>query len=122
MAGEFRFIFRAKDYQASVGFYRDGLELPIVSSWDRGPAEKGTLFQAGSGIIEVLAPAPGAECVSLQGGELYYEVENVDEWYRRAQDRGLPIRTGPVDKPWGHRTFSLTDPDGTKVVLFSRIG
>jgi catechol 2,3-dioxygenase-like lactoylglutathione lyase family enzyme len=56
-AGEIRFIFRAKDYDASVTFYRDGLELPIVGSWDRGPDERGTLFQAASGIIEVLALA-----------------------------------------------------------------
>jgi catechol 2,3-dioxygenase-like lactoylglutathione lyase family enzyme len=122
MTGEFRFIFRARDYEASLAFYRDGLELPIVSSWDRGPAEKGTLFQAGSGIIEVLALAPGAEYVPLQGGELAYEVKDVDEWYRRIQDKGLPIRGELADKPWGHRTFSLTDPDGMKVILFTIIG
>jgi catechol 2,3-dioxygenase-like lactoylglutathione lyase family enzyme len=121
MTGEFRFIFRAKDYGASVAFYRDGLELPIVDSWDRGPAEKGTLFQAGSGIIEVLALAPGAEYVPLQAGELAYQVEDVDEWYRRIREKGLPIRGELADKPWGHRTFSLTDPDGLKVILFSII-
>jgi catechol 2,3-dioxygenase-like lactoylglutathione lyase family enzyme len=121
MAGEFRFIFRAKDYEASVAFYRDGLELPIVDSWDRGPAEKGTLFQAGSGIIEVLALAPGAEYAPLQAGELAYQVEDVDEWYRRIREKGLPIRGELADKPWGHRTFSLTDPDGMKVILFSII-
>lgn len=122
MTGEFRFIFRARDYETSLAFYRDGLELPIVSSWDRGPAEKGTLFQAGSGIIEVLALAPGAEYVPLQGGELAYEVEDVDEWHRRTHDKGLPIRGELADKPWGHRTFSLTDPDGMKVILFTIIG
>jgi catechol 2,3-dioxygenase-like lactoylglutathione lyase family enzyme len=122
VTGEFRFIFRAKDYEAALAFYRDGLELPIVSSWDRGPAEKGTLFQAGSGIIEVLALAPGAEYVPLQGGELACEVQDVDEWYQRIRDKGLPIRGELADKPWGHRTFSLTDPDGMKVILFTVIG
>jgi len=122
MTDEFRFIFRARDYEAAVTFYRDGLELPIVSSWDRGPAERGTLFQAASGIIEVLARAPGMECLSLQGGELAYEVDDVDEWYRRVRGKGLSIRGELADKPWGHRAFSVTDPDGIKVILYSIIG
>ena len=122
MTGEFRFIFRAQDYEAAVAFYRDGLELPVVGSWDRGPAERGTLFQAASGIIEALARAPGRECVSLQGGELAYEVDDVDERYRRVQEKGLPIRGELADKPWGHRAFSVTDPDGIKVILYSIIG
>lgn len=121
MTGEFRYIFRAKDYQTSVAFYRDGLELPIVSSWDRGPAEKGTLFQAASGIIEVLALAPGAEYAPVHGGELCYEVDDVDAWYERVQENGLTIRKGLADRPWGHRTFSVTDPDGIKVILFTKI-
>jgi len=122
MATEFRFIFRAKDYEASVIFYRDGLELPIVHSWDQGPAQRGTVFQAASGIIEVLARAPGRECVSLQGGELAYEVDDVDEAYRRIQEKGLSIQGELADKPWGHRSFSVTDPDGIKVILYSIIG
>ena len=122
MTGEFRFIFRAKDYETSVTFYRDELELPIVASWDRGPAQRGTLFQAASGIIEVLALAPGEEYTPLQGGELAYEVDDVDEQYQRVQEKGLPIRGELADKPWGHRTFSVTDPDGIKVIVYSIIG
>ena len=122
MTGEFRFIFRAQNYEAAVTFYRDGLELPVVGSWDQGPAERGTLFQVASGIIEVLALVPGRECVSLQGGELAYEVDDVDERYRRVQEKGLPIRGELADKPWGHRSFSVTDPDGIKVILYSVIG
>ncbi len=122
MAAEFRIIFRAKDYEASVTFYRDGLELPVIGSWDRGPAERGTLFQVASGIIEVLALPPGEEHTPLQGVELAYEVDGVDEWYRRVQEKGLPIRGELTDKPWGHRAFSVTDPDGIKVILYSIIG
>ena len=121
MTGEFRFIFRAQDYESAVAFYRDGLELPVVGSWDQGSAQRGTMFQAASGIIEVLARAPERECVSLQGGELAYEVDDVDKAYRRVQEKGLPIQGELADKPWGHRSFSVTDPDGIKVILYSII-
>jgi catechol 2,3-dioxygenase-like lactoylglutathione lyase family enzyme len=70
MTGEFRFIFRAHDYEAAVTFYRDGLELPIIDSWDRGLAQRGTLFQAAPGIIKVLALPPGKEYAPLRGIEL----------------------------------------------------
>lgn len=119
MAGEFRFIFRTKEYAASVDFYHDGLELPVVHSWERGPAQRGTVLQAASGLIEVLALAPGQERVSLQGAELAYEVDDVDEWYRRVREKGLPIKGELADKPWGHRSFSVTDPDGIKVILYT---
>ena len=122
MPHEFRFIFRAKDYEASLAFYRDGLGLPVVDSWDRGPAERGTLFQAASGIVEVLALAPGEEYTPPRGMELAYEVNNVDDWYRRVQEKELLIRGKLANKPWGHRSFSLTDPDGIKVILYSIIG
>jgi len=122
MPHEFRFIFRAKDYEASLAFYRGGLGLPVVGSWDRGPAERGMLFQAASGIIEVLALAPGREYTPPHGMEVAYEVDDVDEWYRRVQEKGLPIRGELADKPWDHRAFSLTDPDGIKVILYSIIG
>ncbi len=53
--GQFRCAFFARDYEAAVVFYRDGLELPIVQQWDRGPDDQGTLFGAAAGIVEILA-------------------------------------------------------------------
>jgi uncharacterized glyoxalase superfamily protein PhnB len=79
------------------------------------------LFQAASGVIEVLALHPGETYVPPQGLELSYEVEDVDGWYERVQEKGLPINKGLADKPWGHRTFSVTDPDSIKVILYSVI-
>ena len=69
--GEFRLVFYTRDYEATVAFYRDGLELPIVGGWDRGPEDRGTLFQAAAGIIETLQ-APGfSEMVHRAGTDLY---------------------------------------------------
>jgi catechol 2,3-dioxygenase-like lactoylglutathione lyase family enzyme len=53
--GEFRFVFYARDYENTVGFYRDGLGLPIVGGWDRGIGDRGTLFSAAGGIIEAIS-------------------------------------------------------------------
>jgi catechol 2,3-dioxygenase-like lactoylglutathione lyase family enzyme len=121
MAAEFRLIFRPQDYESSISFYRDGLELPIATSWDRGPDERGTIFQAAAGLIEILALPADWDYVPPQGLEIAYEVADVDAWYHRIRRKGLSIRGELVDKPWGHRAFSVTDPDGIKVVVFSVI-
>ena len=119
--GEFRFVYYAQDYGATVAFYRDGLELPIVGGWDRGPEDQGTLFGAASGIIGVLH-LDGRAFVPPQGGWLLYEVDDVAEQFQRARAKGLPLSEELADHPWGHRAFSVTDPNGLKVVLFSIIG
>ena len=51
---EFRFCFFARDYDRSVAYYRDGLELPVYDTWDRGPDDKGTVFSINDGLIEML--------------------------------------------------------------------
>ena len=51
MANQFRGAYATDEYQATIAFYRDGLRLEIVESWDRSDTDKGTLFKAASGII-----------------------------------------------------------------------
>ncbi len=38
--GEFRVAYFTPDYDATVRFYRDGLGLPLVNDWDRGPDDR----------------------------------------------------------------------------------
>ncbi len=55
-AGQFRFSYFTPEYEATLAFYRDGLGFSILESWDRGLDDRGTLFGAASGVIEVLEP------------------------------------------------------------------
>ena len=93
--GEFRFSYFSPRYEETLAFYRDGLGLPVLESWDRAPDDRGTLFSAASGVIEVLARPEGAEPAHLwdrrppQGAFMVIEVDDVDAQYRRALGRGL---------------------------------
>jgi catechol 2,3-dioxygenase-like lactoylglutathione lyase family enzyme len=122
---EFRAAWFSAHYAASLEFYGEGLGLPRVESWDRGPDDRGTLFEAGVGRIEVLArprtePAfAGTDLRAPQGVTLVLEVEDVAATFERAGARGLPLRTPLVDQPWGHRSFMVTDPDGVAVYVFT---
>ncbi len=128
LAGEFRFAFFARDYDRTLTYYRDGLELPVVDSWDRGPDDQGTVFGAASGLIEILRvptvqePDGVWDYRSPQGAWMVIETEDVDAWYGRVLEKGLSIKEPLMDQEWGHRSFRLVDPDGIELFVFTKIG
>lgn len=54
------------------------------------------------------------------GQYIHINVENVDEFYRETIEKGLIPLSEPKDFPWGHREFVLNDPDGYKLVFFTK--
>lgn len=124
MTGQFRFAYFASDYNRTVAFYREGLELPVLESWDRGPEDRGTLFSAACGVIEVLARPKKEDFEGPwdvrppQGPFMIIEVDDPEARHARAVQKGLPIRQPLTDQPWGHRSFCVTEPDGLVLCFF----
>jgi predicted enzyme related to lactoylglutathione lyase len=118
--GEFRYVCVTSRYAQTVAFYRDGLALPVVGGWDRAEDDRGTLFRAASGIIEVILAGPDRESSPPRGSWLLAEVDDVDAVYRQVRERGLPVSQELIDRPWGHREFQVTDPNGLVIGLFSQ--
>jgi uncharacterized glyoxalase superfamily protein PhnB len=50
------------------------------------------------------------------------EVDNVENDYRRALKKDLPIAQELKDQPWGHRNFCLTEPGGLVLYFYEEIG
>lgn len=111
-------ILYVADLDRAVRFYRDtlGLEVKLV---DRGYAEfvtEGTkfgLFSRGE-LPELLGDD---EAARQPGGEVLFLVEDAAEEARRLREAGVTVLSGPADRPWGHRTVHLLDPDGNVVEL-----
>ena len=122
--GQFRFGYFTPQYEATVVFYRDELELPIIEEWDRNPDDRGTLFGAASGMIEVLALPKGGRSDHLwdvsppQWVFMVIEVDQVQALYQRAVEKGLPIQQNLKDQQWGHRSFCVRDPNGLTLYFF----
>jgi catechol 2,3-dioxygenase-like lactoylglutathione lyase family enzyme len=123
--GQFRFAYFTPDYESTVAFYRDGLELPVIETWNRSPDDRGTLFGAASGMIEVLALPKSGESSHLwddrppQGAFMVIEVDQVEARYQRAVEKGLPIKQELKDQGWGHRSFCVRDPNGLTLYFFT---
>jgi lactoylglutathione lyase len=113
-------ILYVDDLAASVAFYRDAAGLSFKFA-ENGYAEfetEGTRFalyeraRLGDLIgLDAARKRPGAEVAFL--------VEDVDREAERLKAAGAAILSGPVDRPWGHRTLHVMDPDG-HVVEFAQ--
>jgi lactoylglutathione lyase len=58
-------------------------------------------------------PGPAAEVV--------FVVPDVDAQANRLLAAGVELLSGPADRPWGHRTLHVGDPDGFVVELAQEI-
>ena len=47
-----------------------------------------------------------------QGVYLTIEVENVDDYYYKLKEQGVPIAIDLREEPWGDRHFAIMDPNG----------
>jgi lactoylglutathione lyase len=110
------------DLDQSVEFYRDvlGMKPKVVGDgfveFDVENLKFG-LYERGK-LPELIGPD------SLQTGpegELVFVVGDVDSWSERMRGAGIQVLSGPTDRPWGHRTLHVADPDGLIVELAQEI-
>jgi lactoylglutathione lyase len=115
-------ILYVSDVEASVAFYRDALGLPFKLR-DAGYAE----FVTGETKFGLLERTRASDMIHREpteggpAGEVLFLVDDVDAEAERLRGLGVEFLSGPVDRPWGHRTLHLLDPDGFVVELAQNI-
>ncbi len=114
-------ILYVSDLAASIAFYRDVVGASFKFE-DAGYAEFATgqtrlaLYEARRAAWltgRPVTPGPAAEVV--------FRVSDVDAEARRMAALGVPLLSGPADRPWGHRTVHVADPDGFVVEFAQEI-
>jgi len=115
-------ILYVRDLAKSIAFYRDLVALPFRFE-EAGYAEFSTLGTKFALYERDRLPGLiGREAtVGGPGGEVVFVVADVDGEARRLQEAGVTVLSGPVDRPWGHRTLHILDPDGHVVELAQEI-
>jgi lactoylglutathione lyase len=115
-------ILYVEDLERALAFYRDliGLEPKLRGNGYVEFVTEGTklgLFER-SKLPELI----GRDGGPFGGGaEILFLVDDVDEEAVRLRAGGVEIMSGPIDRPWGHRTLHLADPDGHVVELAQEI-
>lgn len=121
---EFRFAYFTNKYKETCDFYAETLGFKLLFSWDRDGGDKGAVFKAGGGKVEILQlpgneeelQNAGIDYRAPQGAFMVIQVNNVDALYTNYKAKGLNFKQHLTNQSWGHRSFSITDPNG--VVLF----
>ncbi|MDP9326694.1 MAG: VOC family protein [Actinomycetota bacterium] len=115
-------ILYVRDLEASAAFYRDAVGFPFKLR-DAGYAE----FVTGEARFGLLERARASDLIGREpteggpAGEILFLVDDVDAKAERLRGLGVEFLSGPVDRPWGHRTLHLLDPDGFVVELAQKI-
>ena len=55
------------------------------------------------------------------GMSIYFEVDNVDDFYRELKEKDVVPLNEPGGRPGGKRKFVVQDPDGYTLVFFTKI-
>jgi len=100
----------------SQSFYEEVFDLPVI--WED---EDSAAFRFENTIVNLLrVPAarelidPGAVASREAGSrfQLTIWVDDADAACAELATRGVELLNGPLDREWGVRTASFTDPDG----------
>lgn len=123
--GKFRFTYFTQRYQQTFDFYQKTLGFPLEHSWDRSEHDKGALFKAESGLIEILHRSEdnqhhviGLDYRSPQGVFMCIQVWNIDELFKQYKAKGIPFKQELVNQTWGHRSFSIIEPNDLVLFFF----
>jgi len=105
-----------EDPQRSKSFYENVFELPVAYEDENAAA-----FNFENMIVNLLkTPAarglidPAAVATREAGSrfQLTIWVDDADETCAQLRARGVELLNGPMDRAWGLRTATFTDPDG----------
>lgn len=122
---EFRYAFHARDFKRSVAFYTEILGMTQVDDWDR-PEGRGVVLQAaGQGMVEIYGPpsdevydGPSPDPAALNLALRVESRQALEARYADLQAQGADLAGPPEDRPWGHRSFIVFDPDSVPVHLY----
>lgn len=105
-----------EDLEAAKRFYREVFGLAVTFE-----DEDSAVFDFGNAIVNLLKTTaageliePAAVASKEAGSRLVFtiEVDDVDAMCAELSARGVKLLNGPMDRPWGVRTASFSDPGG----------
>lgn len=98
----------------TIAFYEKTLGLKKTAEWTNY-----VTFDAG-GFDLAFEPGrqKGGKVEHKEGmPDVFMEVEDVDEVYKKLKEKGVKFVTEPKDQYWGGRTAAFLDPDEYRFIL-----
>jgi catechol 2,3-dioxygenase-like lactoylglutathione lyase family enzyme len=105
-----------RDVPRALDFYAGKLGLAVIESSPEGGYAR-LKFPEGDGTMALHAVEAGHD-VGAEGMRLYFEVEALDDFCDRLEQRGVLLKQKPADMPWGWRHAYVDDPDGHELSFY----
>ncbi|MFV1884631.1 MAG: VOC family protein [Balneola sp.] len=123
--GAFRFTYFTKKYAETRTFFESNLGFSLEHSWDRNEDDKGALYKVGNGLIEILQTpnseehkVAGLDYRHPQGAFMCIQVWEIDQLFEKYKINGIPFKQELTNQSWGHRSFSVIEPNGLVLFFF----
>ncbi len=113
-------LFYARNLEETLGFYKK-------LGFNARMAEDGVRVELGDFkfvfIDENKTPIKNESGLQPKGLGIftYVEVDDVDKYFAEIKKNGVEPRTEPKTWPWGKREFVVKDPDGYKLVFYTKV-
>ena len=108
-----RCVLAVLDLKASTRYYMD------VLGFSKDPINaEGWSFLTRDTFRVMLGECLGERPASELGDHsyfVYWNVDDVDQFYQEIVAKGALVTSEPSDKPWGLREFGLRTPDGHRI-------
>ncbi len=79
-------------------------------------------FESGHNSIQFMSPQNDEEKTFGGDGVVFnIRVQDVDDTHQRFVSKGMAITRPLQNNPWGDRSFSIIDPNGVTVYIYSEI-
>jgi len=121
-------VVTVENYEEAVAFYRDGVGLPVLESWDADDGS-GVILDAGRATLELLSVGETERVDRIEVGEsssgpvrFALEVDDSIAAAAALAAAGAEQIGGPVVTPWNHRNVRVRAPDGMQLTLFTILG
>jgi catechol 2,3-dioxygenase-like lactoylglutathione lyase family enzyme len=105
-----------EDVQRAKTFYHDVFDLSTVYEDEHSAVVNFDNLMinllVSTQAPDLIAPAKVATAEAGSRFQFTIRVDDVDEACAELKTRGVSLLNGPMDRPWGIRTASFTDPDG----------
>ncbi|MGQ5260799.1 VOC family protein [Micromonospora sp. ZYX-F-536] len=114
-------IVTTPDLPRLIAFYRDVVGFEQTYRFpDEGDPEFVALRLGNSELGLAADPKAGGPSAALRW-ELCVYADDCDEAVDVLRAAGATVTEEPVDQPWGERSARVTDPDGNRLLVLSRL-
>jgi len=113
-------LYFVTDVVKTAEFYKNlGFDVNVLNNTARIAMNDFTLEFINEATAEI-ADEVGSKNKGT-GIYTYIKTNDVDKQYKYIVENGLEPSSEPKDWPWGKREFAIKDPDGYKIIFYSKI-